>query len=632
MLGGWLPMGIPLITALLDQVGVTSRVVRIQDAPSLPSHDLVELIYETLYRNPSLDLRLHRIRTIAERETGFFDLILSRLLAGPERVFGFSVWRMNADITLEVARRLKEHRPEALIVFGGPEVSESASDFYQDWVDVVVWGSAESVVVPVVQALLDRQPAEASIWDNVWVNPKHDPGRRSPTQHGKQPPIPRIDYTTLVPLQVGAARPSFPVMMNLGCPFRCGFCPNTTIYPELGWGSPERVVEEMVEITRVWAALHPDGQAPQLELQICDAALNADPHQFDRLCNGLIAADWPARPTIGSLIIIDKRMTAERAKLALEAGLHQSFFGLESANPRLRRTIKKPGKKEEIAAALQTCRDQGWIDSLGMGIIIGWPDETEEEFYESVEFLDWALALGIISSVSVMPLIRTPGMMDPSLLGGAEGEARGLLWRLPTAAGSPNIRARRFFHVLDHFDGLVPVASSIPHQIVADSMLSGCVPAFWERWLARHAVEDADAARHLIAKFWSEPDPAASFPTEEPVSLPTNEAGALETQSEPNADEQATSEDLGLERTLVGRGETVVLRLDRAPGARGIARAHDHMLSYRGSDLPAPLRPVVLELGRAVRQLPKAPAVTEDVWRNIARIVEHIAPDVRLED
>ena len=30
------------------------------------------------------------------------ELLLSRLLAGPERVFGFSIWRLNVDVALEV--------------------------------------------------------------------------------------------------------------------------------------------------------------------------------------------------------------------------------------------------------------------------------------------------------------------------------------------------------------------------------------------------------------------------------------------------------------------------------------------------------------------------------------------------
>jgi len=644
MLGGWLPMGIPLIGTLLEQVGITSRVVRFQDAPSSPSPDIVDLIYMTLYGDPPLAQRLDRIRAVAAREAAFFELVLSRLLAGPERIFGLSAWRMNADVTLEVARQLKEQRPDALIVIGGPETSESTSDFFQEWVDVVVWGSAASVVVPVMRALLDRQPGEAAVWDNVWVNPKHERRGLSAAQHGQQPPLPHIDYTDLVPLQVGATHPMFPLMLNLGCPFRCGFCPNTTIYPDLAWGNPERVVEEMVEIMRVWEQLHPDGDTPRIELQLCDAALNANPAQYDRLCRALIDADWPGvPPSIGSLLVIDERMTPERARLTREAGLHNGFFGLESANPRLRRLMKKPGGKKEIAAALKVCRDEGFT-SLGMGVIVGWPDETEEEFYETVEFLDWAVSLGVSSSLCVMPLIRTPGMMDPTLLEGATGEARGLLWKMPTAGGSPNVRARRFFHVMEHFNGLVTVASSVPHEIVARSMINESAQEFWSGWMARHSVEDVDAARHLVANFWGDrADSAAALPIVEATAPPSDDTSAAIAAAPLNTPEpreasiseggahDAPAEPPASERTLVGRGEAVVLRLD-PQGTPGFAKVYNHTLSYRGSDIPEPLRHVVLNLGRVVSRLPKEPAPTDDVWRDIDRIVRRIAPDVCLND
>ncbi len=643
MLGGWLPMGIPLIGALLEQDGITSRVVRFQDAPSNPPPQIVDLVYDTLYRDPSIDSRLSRIRQIADGDGEFFNLILTRLLAGPERVFGLSAWRMNADVTLEIARRLKEQRPDALVIVGGPEASEGTSDFFQDWIDVVVWGSAESVVVSVIRAMLDRRPGEAAAWTNVWVNPKHARADRSPLPPPEQPPIPRIDYTTLVPLQVGAANPSLPLMLNLGCPFRCGFCPNTTIYPEMGWGSPQRVVDEMVEIMRIWAELHPPGEAPQIELQLCDAALNGNPGQFDQLCDAMIAADWPIRPSVGTLLVIDKRMTRERSERTIAAGLHHAFFGLESANPRLRRLMKKPGKKEEIAVALRVCRDAGFDRSLGMGIIVGWPDETEEEFYETVEFLDWSLGLGVINSVTVTPLIRTPGMMDPTLMEGAAGEARGLLWQMPTPGGSPNVRARRVFHAIDHFRGLVPVSSSIPHEIIAKSMLNPGTEVFWDGWHARNTVDDAGAARQLVANASGDAKDDAN-PLVETMASETDSTadGGVVTPPHAAQDAHVANGNGGIhgepvdvhvsERTLVGRGESIVLRLDRTPGALGFARVGDHALSYIGSDIPAPLRTVVLSVGRVVRELPTAPDAADEAWGAIARIVENLAPDINLVD
>jgi radical SAM superfamily enzyme YgiQ (UPF0313 family) len=617
MAAGWLAMGIPLLSTLLEQAGISARVVRFQDAHNAAPPEILALTNRTLWADAPLEVRLEAMAATAVREPEFFELLLSRLLDGPERVFGFSVWRMNVDVTLEAARQLKQRRPDALILFGGPETSESPQDLMQEWVDLIVKGPAEGVVVDVVKVLLAGRPSEAAGWDNVWVHPRHVSQRDVVPRRAHPAAIPRMDYTKLVPLQKGASTPSFPVLMNLGCPFRCGFCTNTTVYPNLEWGHPQRVVDEMVEIMGVWKSIHPDGDAPGMEFTICDPALNANPRQFDALCEALISADWPLRPSkINGLLIIDVRMTRERVKLADRAGLRNAFFGLESANPRIRRAMKKPGKKEEVAEALIRCREQGWVNSLNTGIIVSWPDETEEEFFETVQFLDWAVALGVVAWINVTPLFRSPGMMDSDLLAGAGGDSRGIGWSLPTAAGSPHIRARRFFHVFEHFAGLVPVVSSVPHELVLSTMLDRRHAGFWERWAVRNGLGgipnsfESETSRSN-GEVLSEPEP----PDENRVPDPPVEA------STPAASE----------RLMSGRGASVVLRLIPVGLDKGFASAMGHSLSHEGSELPEPLRDVVIKVGRSFDRLPKLPALTDDVWAALCRIVEQVAGDVYIE-
>jgi hypothetical protein len=628
--GSWgLAMGIPLVSALLEQVGITSRIVRFEHFPKNAPPEIIALREATMWGDDTVPERMSRIRAAARRNRPFFDLMLSRLLAGTERVFGFSVWRVNVDVTLELARQLKEHRPEALVILGGPEAGEVPEELELDWIDVVVKGGAEGVVVPVVTALLDGKPGDAGGWERAWVNPRHRPRQVLPPRHAESPPIPRMDYAAIVPLLVGAPFPSLPALMNIGCPFRCSFCTNTTIYPELEWGNPKRVVDEMVEATGVWKSLHPEGAAPPLEFMFSDAALDAQPAQFDELCERLISADWPLRPgSILSQFILDQRITPERAKLAMDAGMNHSFFGLESANPRIRRLMKKPGKKEDIAAALQACADVGWTDSMIVGIIVGWPDETEEEFFETMEFVDWIVTLGIMRGLNVVPMVREPGMMDKSLLREASGAWRGIAWHAATAAGSPKVRGRRLFHTFEHLDGLARVQSPLSLEVAVNLLLDGETPGFWDRWIARHpedliepGLEQPPAAGPVQEKAG---DDAGAEPTAEPelsaLSEPGDDAG-VEPKAEPEF--SALSE-----RTLVGRGASVVLRLHKDE-PKAFAKWREHGLTH--TDCPAALWEVVHQIRHAFGELPGAATSTEDVWIEVSQIVAKIAPDVCLD-
>ena len=63
-------------------------------------------------------------------------------------VVGFSIYVWNVQISLQIARRLKELRPEILIVFGGPQVPDSAEHFLRrhSWVDILCHGESEAHV------------------------------------------------------------------------------------------------------------------------------------------------------------------------------------------------------------------------------------------------------------------------------------------------------------------------------------------------------------------------------------------------------------------------------------------------------------------------------------------------------
>ena len=482
----WLGMGIPLVSALLEQHGISSRIVRFLDDPNATPRDICEASEEVMWGNPPLDERLTRIRALAETHNDFFDLLVSRLLAGPERVFGFSTWRLNADVVIELARRVKLRRPDAFIVIGGPEATAFPADFHREWIDVVVVNGSEGALGPVFRALLDGRIADAAIWEKVWINPRHGATRPANAKLVGMPPMPRIDYAPIVPLFLSDPEPVIPALLNVGCPFHCSFCTNSTIYPGLEWGSVERLVDEMMQISTVWKRAFGNAEVPKFRITLCDATINAQPEQFDQLCELMAQEEWPHRPQFDAYIVLSGRITAERVRLAVAAGFDSFFFGLETASRRLRSVVKKPGTIESVAQALQILREVGkGALRVTCGVIVGWPGETEEEFYETVAFLDWAAALNVFEEFSVNPLMRVPSAEDLGELENAEGGPYGLHWRLPGPAGTPDVRARRALHLIEHFSGIMRVNLGLPMRLV-EEMIDNPVEPFWKRWQAVH--------------------------------------------------------------------------------------------------------------------------------------------------
>lgn len=484
----WLGMGLVLVRGLLHEAGIASRIQRFLDDPTQSPEAVVEASLLTAWKEPALEERLARAREIVDTNPEWAQPLLHTLAAAPEPVVGLSVWRHNADVTLEVARRLRELSPDKTIVLGGPEATTNGADLAREWIDVVVGTRAESVAGEVMRAAIDRTLDRVADLDNVWVHARHRGAHRlGALRHVAMPALPRMRYEDVLSLFRGDWLPDVPFLLNLGCPFRCGFCTNTTVYPELQFRDVDRVLAEMDEGVCAWAHQHRGREVPPMTLTLCDAAANAWPDQFDRLCEGIAGARWPVETELSAMIIVDSRVTEARVQRYLRAGLRRPFFGLETASPKLRRRIKKPGSAADIRRALEAVRSAGGGEmKLSMNVIVGFPDETEDDYLDTIALVEHALELGVLCDLGVMPLVRTPDAMDAALLRDARGPRRGYDWRGDGPGGDPEVRARRYLGVFERFQGRVGVSSPVPRDQLIAAMMPDKPAIEVAEWLERY--------------------------------------------------------------------------------------------------------------------------------------------------
>jgi hypothetical protein len=482
-------MGVVLHYALLAQAGIRARVVRPLDPPFLVPTGVAHASRVTLTFDPPISERMAAMAREYRESPAFFDNIVDDLLAGSERVVCLSLFRNNVDVSLWIARLVKERRPSTFVVLGGPEAIEEPPALLLPWVDAVVGGDAEAVTVPLIRALLDGRPALASGLRNVWLSPALDPEATDPAMRPplSTPPLPVIDYQPLMPLFVGDAGAAVPLLMNWGCPYHCAFCSNRGIYSRFAPGSVERVLEEIDGILVQWRALH-DGSPPQIGLQLSDATTNALPAQFDEFLRGVIdrTSKWGQRPFLRGQTLFDARITEERVRLWSEANFGNTFFGLDGASDGLRRSLQKPGSMAQVVAAMELYH-RGGRGGLTFGMPVGIPGESEEHFREAERFVDGALKLeGTILSITVLPYVFFLSAQDPALGRMNRGERRGILWRADVPGGDPAERARRFMRLFERIDGRIPTTSPIAPYLALPAMLPDEDPARLEAWMDRY--------------------------------------------------------------------------------------------------------------------------------------------------
>jgi hypothetical protein len=463
-------MGVALHATLLRRAGIRPRVVRPIDPPFAVPDAVMHPSMVTFSLDPSPEERLAAMTEAYAATPDFFEEIVGRLLAGPERIVALSLFRNNADVSLFVAKLVKERRPSSFVVLGGPEAVEEPRSLCQPWVDAVVGADAEAVFVPLVRAVLDGRPERAATLRNVWSAGAADDPRARPAL--ERPPLLTIDFEPLLPLLVGDDQPTVPLLLNWGCPYGCAFCSNRTIYGRFERGSVTRVLDEMDAIVSSWVSLH-GGDAPGLGLQLSDATTNAIPAQFDELLRGVarLGRSWRTRPTLRGQTLFDARLTAERVRLMNDAAFTNTFSGLDAVDDDQRRSLQKPGQLAQVREALSVWHREA-EGKVGIGIPVGLPGETDERFERVERFVEDALGLASrIECFTVLPYVWFLSSQDEAFLRQNRGQRRGVLWRADAPGGDPAVRARRYMRLFERIGDRATALSPVPPYIALPAML-----------------------------------------------------------------------------------------------------------------------------------------------------------------
>ncbi len=311
------------------------------------------------------------------------ETVLPRLLGAD--VVGFSIHIWNNLYTLALAQALKQHSPQTLIVFGGPNVPDQPEVFLREnpFVDVAVHGEGEQPFLALIESLPDKQN-----WQQIpgisWLEPL---GQQSVFQtNGHAPPISNLDeipspyldgtFTALVesdPEQPWAAIWE----TNRGCPFSCTFC---------DWGALKSKVRRF-EDSRVQAEIDWFGQH-HLELVYCtDANFGILPRDL-QIARSLIQSKYKTGFPRGVLVQMTKNQ-AERSFQAFKdlndaKMLPRIPLSLQSVTPDVLKAIKRDNisldtyhelLKRFVGAGISTYTD----------FLIGLPGETFESFLNGID-------------------------------------------------------------------------------------------------------------------------------------------------------------------------------------------------------------------------------------------------------
>jgi radical SAM superfamily enzyme YgiQ (UPF0313 family) len=348
-----IPLGILALAAVLEEIGVEPQIV---DSNAW----YVEYIHS--------GARLGR--------SSFSHFAAERLAALDADLFGFSTICNSYPVTIQTAQRLKELRPSAVILLGGPQASvvDLPTLRHFPFVDFILRGEADRSLPEFVTRLAGG------------LSPESVPGLayRSSGEACRNPDAPLPVELDALPLPafhrypIASPARSIPLELGRGCPFGCTFCSTNDFFRRrFRLKSPAKLIQEMDLLTARYAAEYFD---------LMHDMFTVDRRRVVAFCEAMLASGRGYRWGCSARTdCVDQ----ELIELMARAGCVSIFFGIESGSPRIQKIIDKHLDLDEARRCVELTTRNGMRTSVST--IIGFPEETMDDVKATVAFLAEAL-------------------------------------------------------------------------------------------------------------------------------------------------------------------------------------------------------------------------------------------------
>lgn len=308
--------------------------------------------------------------------------------------FGLSIIDGNIDASLAIAKKVKEKYPHIKILMGGngievldfgvlPNSSYTTNDY--KFIDVFVRGDGEVTFVELLTCDMTEESL-LKIRGAVWRNSEGELVHNSSRENVNMDILPFPDYSSLEDnyYYKSVYQHNVPLVLSRGCPYRCSFCSVPEFIPVFRYRKLETVIEEIeywINKGRVHFFCH-------------DSIINGDPRWLKKFCETLIEKGWPQTHGMsfgGNMRLQTPMRDLETMRLYRKAGLMKMITGFESASEPVLKHMKKYtnpiGVKEMFDNIRIINSENEYPMQFAMQLIIGYLNETEEDFQLTVDFI-----------------------------------------------------------------------------------------------------------------------------------------------------------------------------------------------------------------------------------------------------
>lgn len=369
------------IKLLFIQLGVLGNALKKPPVP--PSHffplglvGLISIVEEKFANKVEIKLSCLDTDFISWKQAAEEWKDFSPDLIGISGTFDFEI------IAIKLVKLLRNLVPEAKIFIGGPICYGDPQRCLQKTLcDAAVYGEGEIIIEKLVESFLEK-----SDWHNISGLVWNDNGKII-----KNDPAPIIENLDILPqmkwnyikFDVYAKSVNMnnlpvvgklyvPMLTSRGCPYDCNFCHNF-FGKKIRTLSIEKVVGEMEYLFEKYGVD---------EFHIVDDAFNLIPDRIESLHKSLKKRGLNFKFSFPNGLRGDT-ITKKEISLLKECGTFSIAFSLESGSKQI---LKLMNKKLNLEKLLENVSYASKLDIFtSCNLIIGYPEETEEDIKQSFE-------------------------------------------------------------------------------------------------------------------------------------------------------------------------------------------------------------------------------------------------------
>jgi len=349
----------------------------VMDVPDLP---LILAIIKNYQKNKSLLKGLDRViedyiqtRPLSflklKRDiTDIYNIIIEHLQKLLDYdIVAFTTYETNLFFTIMCSLLLRQKKPNIVIVYGGPQVTQSENSrkliLKLGLADVIVMGEGEETFFNIIEAYGSGKTL--AVKGSVTYDKNKDLFIRQPANPLDISTLSCPDFSILDLNGYPTKDFLLPLYTSRGCLFKCNFCNEWRMWRPFRQLKPERVIEWMRKLNRNYGAF---------SFYFADSLLNASMSWLEEFADKLIKYkldfQWYG--------YFRAKMSMRLAEKLKDSGLCRAFIGVETFSQSL---LEGMNKKNTVTDNLESINAFCYHDiSLEISNIVGFPYESKFDF------------------------------------------------------------------------------------------------------------------------------------------------------------------------------------------------------------------------------------------------------------